>query len=513
MLTEKIFKWEDRLYKSVFKGNPHVFTAQDFNRYLDVLREYQIKSQNENGGIAVNFTIELDDAEFNIVPNGANTLQDEFHYFKYRIISEVSNNPCGVLYDGIMYQIPTNNIWQTKRITAKNILPNLEYINTQTPEPIRILEGYFYLVATIKTVAFSDTNPIMHVLEPKKFSGVSGSSLPTDLPSADNTVLGNERLVYVDINDLTSTLAQKLNLTTDEKVVGIIATLKQDYLKNEFNQEELVEKFFDSNGNLVKENSILTTSGKVAKISLTKYLQVFYNILHPKNSLELSGMRFFKKPDFDNKKPPYALSIYKFLTNNSLYEKLSNFYEEYLKGQTVQDYNIYKLFNAFFNLKSSYDVFEINSNSNFQEIFNYIRSRSVGNTNWIEVEPNQFTNGAAYVSTQAERRVDYINNLGTLSFISTKPSLRFKRVNKETCVILGTFFPPTSVIGNQYTYVSIFKLPNGFKPIHEVCGSLETYSVSRQNSRFVITTDGEVVVSNIPVGITDPIYIYSMFLA
>jgi hypothetical protein len=365
----------------------------------------------------------------------------------------------------------------------------------------------------MKTVAFSDVNPIMHVLEPKKFSGVSGSSLPTDLPSADNIIFGNERVVYVDFNDTSSTLDQKLNLATNEKVVGIIATVKPDYLKSEFNQEEFLEKTFDGSGNLIKENSILATSGKVAKISLTNYVQVAYNVLHPDNSLELSGMRFFKKPDMENKKSPYALSVYKFLTNNSLYEKLSSFYEEYIKGQSVQDYHISKLFNAFFNLKSSYDVFEINSNSNFQEIFNYIRSRSVGNTNWIEVEATQFVNGAAYVSTHAERRVDYINNLGTLSFISTKPSLRFKRVNKETCVILGTFFPPTSVIGNQYTYVSIFKLPNGFRPIHEVCGSLETYSVNRQNSRFVITTDGEVVISNIPIGITDPIYIYSMFLA
>lgn len=263
-IVAKPFNWADKLYRTIFLGKPNIFSDQDLNRYLDSINNGLAATSKVLGAQRSNFVIQLD------LSDSRNLTQSIVTYLRYRVVIQDSGLPTTVLANRVRYDVP--------------MIDWTDYVIDRTMPTTR----YWVLVASKKTVAFNDTAaPFTNIPDPKVFSGISGTSLPTSLPTTTSEVWGNERIVFTD--DISG-----IFLNAFESVVCILATLVQGeipagaYTTNTSNYALDYSLIYNSPSATDNEglgiiqygsdfmtptgNNILTTNGSlIEKVQLTLY--------------------------------------------------------------------------------------------------------------------------------------------------------------------------------------------------------------------------------------------------
>jgi hypothetical protein len=203
-VNPKPFSRDERLYKSTFKGSPNIFSAQDLNRYFDSVKDYQELLSIGLGATRSNFNIDLTNwttaAPVPAVPGFV------LWEFDWEMVKEDPLQSSIVTYGGTTFNLDSITGVTSESILMPTILGSMAYL---------------CLVATKETVQHTSTPPVLHIADPAAFSGVQGTSVGLgtsfDLPSADNIVYGNERIVA--IND-----PNAITLGVNEEYICIIAT-------------------------------------------------------------------------------------------------------------------------------------------------------------------------------------------------------------------------------------------------------------------------------------------------
>ena len=203
----KPFEWGQKIIRTIFRGRPYIFASQDHNRYLDVIREYQLKLDSNIGAIRKGWEVKVN----SIVSEGEDTTFG-FTINWSLLLSEGEENAY-VYYKGIRFDIP-------------------ELLDDEQSFSVTVEEGtlytplvYAYLIATKEEVLFSSAGPILHIEDPKEFSGVKGEDSQGnsyELASSDNVIYGNERVVLVEsLSDI--------ELEEGEEVICLVTTLRASY--------------------------------------------------------------------------------------------------------------------------------------------------------------------------------------------------------------------------------------------------------------------------------------------
>lgn len=286
-VNAKVFSWSDRLFQTIFKGKPNVTSAQDINRYLNAITEYQRKLSQFLGAVRDNFNIAIDtQPSFTDVGVSEATFE-----FTYSIVKPLSGSPACVFYNGVRFEIPV--------LTAQTVEVTIPVISAS----YNLAYAYIVLVATKKDVTFNSVAPVLHVTDPKAFSGVTSSDYPFELPAAENVIYGAERLAVVaSLDDIV--------LGTDEEIICIVGTLRPRY-------------------QWANASSVETTASNV----VTTY------ILHNASMLsEIADMTKFLIPGLSS---PFAPAYKKeYLNNGGIVDSLQLLHEQYVQGQSWQDYRI-----------------------------------------------------------------------------------------------------------------------------------------------------------------------------
>jgi hypothetical protein len=283
----KPFNWNDRLHQTIFKGKPAIFSAQDLNRYLEVLRQYTDKLGSGLGALRENWNINIDvQPNFTSIGASESTFQ-----FTYSISKEAVLDPASLYYKGIRFEIPTAS-GVVKSITIP--------VNAGT---YNVAYCYFVLVATKKTVRFNDLGPVLHVTDPKVFSGITSAGFPYELAAADNVIYGDERVEVVEnLGDIT--------LGTDEEVICIMGTLRPRFWWKDAATVESVT------------SDVATTV-------------VMHNAARMSDYVTLA--KFFIPGSTASHKPVYTKA---YLNNNGATDLIGNLIEQYIEGQSYQDFRL-----------------------------------------------------------------------------------------------------------------------------------------------------------------------------
>lgn len=292
-VNAKPFDWADRLYKTVFKGKPNIFSAQDLNRYLDAIHSFQVTLGSAVGAIRHNWTITVSG-----ITKTSDVINDELEIdFNWKLEADDGLLPTVVYYKGVQFQIPVSVI-----AAAPTQIFTLSGVNTFFPPAI-----YFVLVATKKTVTFDTASPVMHVSDAKEFSGVTGTSFPSELPAADNIIYGEERIEI-------TTDPDSITLGADEEVICILATLRNVWNRGDSSSVVAEDKF---------EYRLMYNASTIEEINelLTHYS---YGSTTPFEPTVLPSIK----------------------SNNGLIDFMHLFYEHYLQGQSVQDWRLATLENS-----------------------------------------------------------------------------------------------------------------------------------------------------------------------
>jgi len=283
----KPFNWNDRLHQTVFKGKPAIFSAQDLNRYLEVLRNYTEKLGSGIGALRENWNIVIDvQPAFTSIGASESTFQ-----FTYSINKEVGLNPASLYYKGVRFEVPT----------ASGVVESITIpVNAGT---YNVAYCYFVLVATKKTVNFNDVGPVLHVTDPKVFSGVTSASFPYELAAADNVIYGNERVAVVESLD-------EITLGTDEEIICIMGTLRPRFWWKDAATVESV------------------SSDVAAAV-------IMHNAARMSDYVTLA--KFFIPGTSASHKPVYTKA---YLNNNGVADLIGNLMEQYIEGQSYQDFRL-----------------------------------------------------------------------------------------------------------------------------------------------------------------------------
>lgn len=288
-INPKPFSVSERLYKTKFLGKPAVFAAEDINRWMDALVWSRDKLFSAVGAVRENFTVTADTLT---VTTDAGPPAEVTFGFNWSLDKVSGGSPAYVFYNGVAYNVPEGSG------SASLTQPN-------SGSSSLLLGAYLFLVATKKTVSFNDSPPVLHVADPKAFSGITGDSFPEEIPSSDNVVYGGERLEV-------ALSAGDISLSADEEVICILATFKHQVLYP------------------TTENSLYLPGGPIPGEA---FLSVMHNAISPADLSDT--FRYVKLSGFAQ------VSSKAFSHNGGLADLVSLLTEQYKFGQSLQDSRIF----------------------------------------------------------------------------------------------------------------------------------------------------------------------------
>lgn len=185
--TPKPYSPSLRLLRSIFAGNPKVFSAEDLNRQFDAIVDTIQNLSTFLGPIGSGFTVTLN--SYTDTPSSPNV--------DVALDITVAGTNRYVYYKGVRFSIPTASF------------------STTLTGPEDSFVAYVYLVAKKVTVDFA-TDPVM--------SGISSTEFPTQLPSSDTILYKDERLVLA--------TSPSFVLAPNEEVICAIAAIVQQTRTN-----------------------------------------------------------------------------------------------------------------------------------------------------------------------------------------------------------------------------------------------------------------------------------------
>jgi hypothetical protein len=437
-LSPKLFSWSDRLLKSVFKGKPNLLTAQDINRYFDVLREYQTLESSMVGAFRDNFSIEIDPDE------PLNSSQDTVFHFKYRVVKNNLALESGVFYKGVRFDVPLSS-WVDAQFP----------VNYEAVEKVYLGNCYFVIVAKKKAVTFNSLPPVMHVTDPKKFSGVSGSTIPIDIPSADNIIYGEERLVVThDYNGIA--------LTTDESIVCILATLQPIFVP------------------AIVQNSVGVDS--------LYNIELFYNAVNVKDLISQMPNDF--RPSNNPEIPFIGVSMP--ITNGSMVEYAAYTYKRFKDRFTINDFALLTIKERVLQIIDSLTTlftFRAFETPRIESLMAEDELHTVGDV--TTGLGTTFLNG---VTPHSNTVIQYVGESGVATILQVnEPSLCFTKVSRLCAQLSGAFNVTAAMQGGTPTLIMI--LPVGYRPVSKVTFMCEDGTLARLTPSGTILPNGHVVIN------------------
>lgn len=447
----KSFSFLDRLYKTVFKGKPNIFSAWDLNRYLDAIREFQVTMSNRVGAVRENFSLAVGTA-----PTITTINSTEFSFtFTWTFTKTVPGEPAFVLYNGIKFKCPEptpQTVTLTLPVHANGY--NMAY-------------AYICLVATKKTVTFNSVGTVLHVTNPKAFSGITSTDYPFELPAADNIIFGSERFV-------TTIDPATIVLGPDEELICIVATLRP--------------RFWWSDA-----SSVLSGPDNIVTAILSH---------NASNLQEIADTLPFVLPGLTSPHTPVYSATYK--TNAGVTDVLQLLMESHLQGQSWQDNRIS---NAEGSLTSHINstlaaINTINSAiTDANSAINTLNSTVDGIVTSISTLINNLS-GKANINQEAWRYIGETSNpafqSGFTHALAGSGRVRFLKDNFGVVRIQGI----ANKAGGTVAFGDvIFTLPDGYKPTSTIAAPI---CHSTGNS---VSVDGVTAVLVHPTGqISFPVF-------
>jgi microcystin-dependent protein len=187
-ITPKLFNAAEKIYRTIFKGKPSIFSVEDLNRQLDAIYYANNIVSRHLGPIRNNWVFTAQ-TTFNSTTNTLTVTSAAVSTVNVALTATIH-------YKGVSFDVPPSsfsNIVQVGQTSSATLLPSLS----------------LFLIAKPTLVDFATNNVL---------SGLTSTDYPGALPAADNIVYGNERLVLA--ND-----PQNVTLAQGEEIIGVIASI------------------------------------------------------------------------------------------------------------------------------------------------------------------------------------------------------------------------------------------------------------------------------------------------
>jgi hypothetical protein len=181
----KIFNPLEGLLKTIFKGQPNIFSVDDLNRYFDKLLHQSNLLEESLGSTTVNLRL---------VCNSVTTSSTNL-IFNITLSAIDINEPTYLLHKGV--KIELTGLLGTFPITVPSLAITANNIDvSQQLQPL-----FIYLFAKKGTVTFNTAANTYGVAVPKEFSGTTLTTLSTppltaELPTTDSEVWYDYKLYY-----------------------------------------------------------------------------------------------------------------------------------------------------------------------------------------------------------------------------------------------------------------------------------------------------------------------------
>jgi len=466
-LVRKPFQWSDRLFSTKFFGRPYIFSAQDMNRYLDSIKQYQSETSDIIGAKRDNFHITFNsDLSANTDPLTSNL------YFYYRFVKNSSSLPATIMAKGVKFVLPDS------------IFPSADSQGALPIDVNGLGVGYFILTAKKVVVSYdSGSGGLYQIADVKAFSGVSGSPLPTSLPSSENVIYADELISFT--YNIQSTLDSLTSAEPERELICYIATVRPNYV---FESTSINIKTVD-NPTVAKDYSLVYNA-----LNLVEFNQNF-----PAYKL---------KSDSSSPTDKSLVASQTIGSDGSIMTALSNFYQHYISGQGVQDVLINEAVNTLLSLNgaisrisaslnsltNSLTTFIGDTNTAIQSIYTKFNPLLVTDT-WHIVGDSSTGMGTVLTSCTmvALSGTTDVYNFGSDTIIlNANDRLKFKFISKDIVQVTGCV-----KFGDNDTFadLNISVLPQAYRPKNHI-------GISFSASQSIVAASGNTI--KIPQGYINP---------